>query len=60
MAYEGIGALAFPLAQTHLPIATTRTTRLLARLVITTLAALGASWAVQEPRGGAPAAPPSS
>jgi hypothetical protein len=60
MAYEVIGVLAFPLAQTHLPIAATRPTRLLARLVITTLAALGAAWAVQEPRGGARAAPPPS
>jgi hypothetical protein len=60
MAYEVIGALAFPLAQTHMPIAATGTTRLLARLVITILAALGASWAAQEPRGGARAAPASS
>jgi hypothetical protein len=45
--YEFLGGLAFPLAATHRPLAATPATRLLARLLVTTLAAAVAVWSVR-------------
>jgi hypothetical protein len=45
--YELLGALASPMASTGAPLSTTWPTRLLARVSVTTLAALGAAWAVR-------------
>jgi hypothetical protein len=43
VAYDLIGVMAFPLADTHRPLSLTWPTRLLARLMVTTLAAAGAT-----------------
>jgi hypothetical protein len=47
--YELLGAMASPMASTGAPLSTTWPTRLLARVSVTTLAALGAAWAVPAP-----------
>jgi hypothetical protein len=58
--YIVIGGLAFPLSATHRPIALTWATRLLARLLVTSLAAAGAVWVVQAGQRPPAAAPPGS
>ena len=60
-AYEMIGATAFPLADTPRPLSLTWGTRLLARLLVTTLVAVGASALVTlEPARRPAPGPPSS
>jgi hypothetical protein len=56
IAYELIGAFAFPAARTAQYVSATWETRLLARLAVTVLAAAGAAMAVSSPRQR-PAAP---
>ena len=62
VAYETIGALAFPLADTPRPLSLTWRSRLLARLLVATLAAAGAAAAVtlETSRRLAPPAEPDS
>ncbi len=50
IAYELIGAFAFPAARTSQYVSATWQTRLLARLAVTVLAALGAAIGVSSPR----------
>ena len=50
--YELIGALALPMAESTLFVATTWPSRLLARLVVTILAASAVAWAA-DPRPAA-------
>jgi hypothetical protein len=45
--YEMVGGLTFPLAATNRPLAITGSARLLARLLVATLTAAGAAWAVR-------------
>jgi hypothetical protein len=60
VAYEMIGALAFPLADTPRPLSLTWGTRLLARLLVTTLAAAGAAALVTHESSRRPASHPES
>jgi hypothetical protein len=48
--YDLLGAVVAPLAQTGAPLSTTWATRLLARVAVTVLAALGAAWAAAPSR----------
>jgi len=48
--YEMLGAFAFPMAATTKPISETWGTRLIARLSVAILAAVGAAWGVNESR----------
>jgi hypothetical protein len=57
VAYEVIGAAAFPAAQTTQFIASTWSMRLFARLAVTTLAGAGVALAIVEPRQPAPRSP---
>ena len=49
VAYEMIGGMVFPMAETGAPISLTGTTRLLGRLLVPTLAAVGAAMAIAPP-----------
>jgi hypothetical protein len=60
VAYETIGALAFPLADTPRPLSLTWGSRLLARLLVATLAAAGAAAVVTLETSRRPAPPPES
>jgi len=48
--YEMLGAFAFPMAATTKPISETWGTRLIARLSVAILAAVGDAWGVNESR----------
>ncbi|QEH38839.1 hypothetical protein OJF2_74490 [Aquisphaera giovannonii] len=50
MAYELLGAIAFPLDETSNPISLTSRTRLLGRLAVATLASAGLAWGVLDRR----------
>ena len=50
MIYELIGGLAFPVAEADRPVSATWGTRLIARLAVASLAAVGTAIAAQDPK----------
>ena len=58
IAYEFVGAIAFPLAETASPISTTWESRLLARLLVATFVAVGIALAVSDRRKASASIPP--